>query len=1127
MSTFEERYSKLNPKQKEAVDYINGPLLVVAGPGTGKTEILSLRVANILKRTDMLPKNILCLTFTNSAAYNMRDRLAELIGRDAYKVNIHTFHSFGTDIISSYPEYFYQGAVFTPVDELGQIAILEEILSELEHDNDLSNLHPEGGYVYLRSIREAIGYLKKAGITDEEFKSILDFNKQSLDVLNPLIDSVFSPRISKKVVDIAEGLLDELSSVESAKSALASVASITSVVRESLVGVLDDVAKSGKTSPLSGWKSDMTKPDEQGRRVLKDTSYIDKLYALADVYRKYRERMYKRRYYDYDDMILRAIEGIAGNNALRYELQDKYEYILVDEFQDTNDAQMKLLMLLTDFHQDQRDPNLMAVGDDDQAIFKFQGAELSNIIKFTESYPNTKIITITSNYRSTQDILDLARYLITQGAERLENRMPGIDKNITAAGAAKTPGRILLKSFPTNLHQYFRVASIIREQIEEGKPPSDIAVIARYHRQLEELALVLNKMEVPVTYERHNNVLEEPHIHQLIQIARFVSSLCRKNTDEADEFLPEILSYPFWGLDRAVVWEIAKAAERSGELRLRWLDVMRTYDDEYVRSIADFFLYLGTISYYDTLEHVLDDIMGAGGELIPEGEDDEPENNFIIDGKRFVSPFKRFYFATERRDEDSVQYVRFLSGLRAFVSAIRENKKDELLKIEGLVEFVKIHVSNDIPIIDNSPFVNATDAVNLLTAHKAKGLEFDTVFVLDCQEDIWTGKGRGSNLPLPVNLPIAPAGDTLDDQLRLFYVAVTRAKSNLYLCSYEYKDNGKKSAILPFILKPVDDRSAESNLTKFLTPVVYEPDTDRVADNRDVLATSWESYHALPVVHEERAIFDKILERYQLSVTHMNNFLNVARGGPQLFFEQNLLRFPQSKNLAGAFGSAVHRTLELIYTHLKKTGSVPDLDPVLDWYDHEILLERLTKRQFENFSQKGRDALSVFYEKKIGSFDESHFSEANFRDQGVIVGGAHLSGKIDKMVPVSGGEIEVHDFKTGKPKHDWKGSGTYEKSLLYNYRRQLIFYKLLVENSKDFGDKFQVRRGVLEFVEHDRGNLIDLLFEITDDDVARTTELIKIVYKKIRDLDFPDTAKYKENVEGIIEFEDDLLDGNV
>jgi hypothetical protein len=219
--------------------------------------------------------------------------------------------------------------------------------------------------------------------------------------------------------------------------------------------------------------------------------------------------------------------------------------------------------------------------------------------------------------------------------------------------------------------------------------------------------------------------------------------------------------------------------------------------------------------------------------------------------------------------------------------------------------------------------------------------------------------------------------------------------------------------------------------------------------------------------------------------------------------------------------------MELIYTYLKKTGKTPGVELVFEWFDHELLLERLSKREFDKYSQKGRDVLTIFYDKKIDSFHESHFSEFNFRDQGVIVGGAHLTGKIDKMVPIGATEISVHDYKTGRPKTAWKGDSANEKSLLYNYRRQLVFYKILVENSKDFGGTYQVNRGVLEFVEPKGEELIDLETEITGEDVARTEELVKIVYRKIRDLDFPDTSVYKDTLSGTVAFEEDLLAGKV
>ncbi len=161
---FEERYGALNARQQEAVDAIDGPVLVVAGPGSGKTELLSLRVANILRNTDTLASSILCLTFTDSASVNMQKRLEGLIGAEAYKVTIHTFHSFGREIIAQNAEYFYKGANYSPADEIQQLEILQEIFETLPHDNSLDSRHPEQGYTYMKEVRERIGDLKKAGL---------------------------------------------------------------------------------------------------------------------------------------------------------------------------------------------------------------------------------------------------------------------------------------------------------------------------------------------------------------------------------------------------------------------------------------------------------------------------------------------------------------------------------------------------------------------------------------------------------------------------------------------------------------------------------------------------------------------------------------------------------------------------------------------------------------------------------------------------------------------------------------------------------------------------------------------------------------------------------------------------
>ena len=447
MDTFTERYKKLNPEQKEAVDHIDGPLLVVAGPGTGKTEILSLRVANILRQTEISPKNILCLTFTVSASQNMRKRLSELIGRDAYSVAIHTFHSFGVDIIESYPEYFYKGTVFNAADDITQIEILEEILSDLPHNDDLGNMHPEGGFAYLGSVKSAISELKKAGLSADDFRSVVEYNEKKLEQLNPGLNSVFSSRISKKTASTIKDFLNKLGSSGLDDSPFPGIDSIIDTVRNSLSGVLSDFEKSSKTTSITQWKNGMTGKDNDGALILKDTLYIEKLLSLAHVYSRYQERLHAQRYYDYDDMILDAICGIENNDDLKHTLRGIYQYVLVDEFQDTNDAQMKLLRLITGSGDAKSPPNVMAVGDDDQAIYKFQGAQIKNILNFGVTYPDSKVVTITSNYRSDQDILDIASYVIDQSEERLQTKMPIVEKSITSKIRSEKKAEISCDSF--------------------------------------------------------------------------------------------------------------------------------------------------------------------------------------------------------------------------------------------------------------------------------------------------------------------------------------------------------------------------------------------------------------------------------------------------------------------------------------------------------------------------------------------------------------------------------------------------------------------------------------------------------------------------------------------------------
>lgn len=1123
-ASFVEAYAGLNPEQKKAVDTIDGPVMVIAGPGTGKTQVLALRVGNILNRTDLPPGSILCLTFTDAAQVNMRERLSELIGPAAFKVAIHTFHGFARAIITDYPEYFYGGADFTAADDLGQREILEEIFRALSRSDPLASVH-EGEYIYLSAAQSSISDLKRAGLTPNDLDRILAENAEDLVRMNEDITRVFGERLGKGSTLLAVELAKKWSGDGGSPHAVPPPrlihAAAASLSRAAGIALADE-----KTAPLSSWKEKWTTRDGNGTRVLKDTMTMEKMTSLARVFRQYQEKMRAARLYDFDDMLLDVISAMEEHPALLYALEERYQYILVDEFQDTNDAQLRLIRLIGSAPVNEGRPNIMIVGDDDQAIFRFQGAEISNIIDFPKQYTGHELIVLTKNYRSTQEILDVSREVILKSGERLETAYPALRKILVASRPDLGQGHIRHVTLPTRAHEHAHIARAIASLIKEGSDPRTIAVITKRHRELEDIARVLVSSGIPIKYERKQNVFHEPHIRTLITMARFITSIIRHGRKEADELLPTLLSSPIWGLSRVDVWRIAQhAADRSDR---SWLAAMEEDENERVRAIAGWFMELASRALSDPLERILDEMIGTDGVLLPRQSssflrgDDEHEDSttpFPHENARhnFRSPLREYYFGTDARKKAEARYLMFLSSLRVFVGALREYKKGNPLFLEDMVAFVDLNERNRLILSDTTPFASAHHAVNLMTAHKAKGLEFDTVFVASCQDDVWAGRGFPDKIPFPMNLRIKHE-DSDDDRLRVFYVALTRARKHLFLSSYRHDDAGKASLRTGFILPDEEDGAIARNLKEEEEDV---PDNDLLG-SLDVMPMHPEFF---PIVPGEKAILLELLRDYTMSVTHLNNFLNIARGGPQLFLEQNLLRFPQAMAPASAYGDAMHRSIERLYREFQRAGRVPSEKDLIGWFDEAMDSERMTRIEREHFREAGHKALPVWYRVSGKGITTAERSEVNFARQGVVLAGVPVTGKIDKM-SIHDDSIIVTDFKTGKAKATWDGRTPDEAITLSAYRRQLIFYKLLVENAHDFA-QYRVSRGYLEFLEPVDGEIRTLPLDITDDDASRLIDLIRIVHEKISTLDFPDTASYSPDADGINAFEDDLLSGKI
>lgn len=1091
--------------------------MVIAGPGSGKTEVLALRVARILQQTHAQPSNILCLTFTESAASNMRTRLAQLIGAQAYRVAIHTFHSFSVEVINRHPEFFYGGANMQPADDVVRLEIIEGALRGLPHGHPLGSVHPQQGYVFAKPVLRAIEHLKKAGLEPDDFKKIIESNERDMTALDELVDRAFSERMSSKQLPLIQEVLSAMKKLphEAQKTILPNLPwrSYQHVVVSALSQALGECAEVGDVTALSAWKTEWTQKGDDGKRHLKDAGdRLVRMKEVSSIYNHYRHALYDRGYFDFDDMILDVADAALKNTPLAAELQEQYQYMLVDEFQDTNEAQMRLVRIIADAPVNEGRPNIMVVGDDDQAIYRFQGADISNILSFSNVWKDVALVTMTDNYRSTQPILDAASSVIKRGVARIESILPTVEKILVAANSTLAPGDIKHWRLPTASHQYHFVAKEIRRCMERGIAPDAIAVIARTHRELEDLVPYLRKAKVPIRYEREQNVFEEPHIKQLITLARFLVSVGEKNLREADEYLPAILSYPFWGVSRLDVWQVANEAYKN---RKSWLEVMRSSSVPLIRDIGLFLIDVAIEAKSQPLGSTIDRLVGAHVTLYD--EDDETLSLSKTAQGEFISPFKSYYFNKERFLHARAEYVSFLSSLRTFINALREYRRGTMLSLHDLVAFVEIREKNNLPLNDLSPFSNALDAVSLLSAHKAKGLEFQVVFVLSCLDAVWAGRGESKKLALPQNLPIEPAGDTDDDKIRLFYVALTRAKEYLYLTSYDTKDDGRETSPLRYLLS---DAAREAH-TQFNSII---PHGDSIPDTSEVLEASFVSFHSAPYRGEEEALLRHMLQEYRLSVTHLNNFLDVVDGGPQKFLENNLLRFPQAKTPASAYGTAVHEALARSVASFKKTQKRPAVTSVIKWFTEALQNERLSERDFLFHSVRGEKALALFYEKFKHEFTQTDLVEVDFSQQGVVIDGAHLVGKIDYMKKMDGGALRVADYKTGRAYISWDTDSDDERRKLRNYRRQLLFYKLLVEQSRTFSGS-SVEQGVLYFVEPQKGVSVDLALSITKEETERLAALVARVWHMIRALQFPDVTAYAQNLSGVEAFEEDILSG--
>ncbi|PIR54468.1 hypothetical protein COU75_00695 [Candidatus Peregrinibacteria bacterium CG10_big_fil_rev_8_21_14_0_10_42_8] len=969
--SFISSYSILNEQQKKAVDTIDGPVMVVAGPGTGKTQVLALRTANILRSTQMKPGNILCLTFSKSGATAMRNRLRQIIGPDAYGVTVHTIHGFCNDVITSNPSVFEQWSSMEQISDVERFRSLNKIIDQLLPG--LAIVNAKSPYIRTKDILGRLSELKREGVS------------------NP--DELYA-------------IADEYHEIMASKSKEG-----TKVHKKNLLAAV-------------------------------------KFRELIDIYCKYQEMLKATGRYDYEDMILNVIAALKEEDWLLASLQERYQYILVDEFQDTNGSQYELIELLSTDPTADSHPNIFVVGDDDQAIYRFQGANLKNILSFRERFSDAPVITLTQSYRCTQPILDAAESLISVNTERLVGRIAGMDKHLVAA-AQKGGDKPKLLMSASDMSEPWMIADLVEERLEEGIPPEEIAVLVQTNRELLTIYDVFKARNIPAVLSGKLDLLSHPLVSQAIAILQAID-------DKSDTNISDALSCECFGCHPADLAEIfAKMRDERKPIESVLLSIDRSDNTIEFRNIAamtsarDCILGLQQNAERRTVLEMLEHIYRETGLLdaMSKGEMD------IID----FAAATEFFDRIKQRAYEQPHF-----GFKEFMNDVSYYTNPD---------YGSLRMTYDLPHLTES-------GVQLMTAHKSKGLEFHTVIITNFREGHWDKRRNPPSVAVPEDLLFGWEKDQKSfeknqDERRVSFVAMTRAKRELiFTCPHELTSGDSTKTVAP------SGFFAESG--------------DLVEEYKEVKHPEQMSTLLSVPKREFDAEFETFLRRriehFALSPTSLNHFLE----DPLLFLEVDLLQRPQAKEPHFAYGNAIHHVLAKWADSIKVGEPLQQTDALTLFRSHLQKKELLTKNEFDRLEHLGLETLTRYFDTALAPpYPIIHKVEFSINAR---IGDIPIKGKIDRidLMEQNSTSAIVIDFKTGKPK-------TEKQIIDFGYFRQLVFYGVLIEAGYSM---LQPKEYVLDFVGESELDPIKRKFTVSEQDKAELKEVIDIVWKKILALDF-------------------------
>lgn len=928
--------ARLNKEQKEAVEHYQGPLLIIAGPGTGKTTVLTHRLAYLIQKRKVKPDQILAVTFTNKAAKEMEERVDNLLPFSCFDLRVGTFHSLGEEILREHGLEIGLPLNFKVLDQRESWLMMRQYWSRF----DLPFFQPLGDPGSLISaLLTHFSRCKDEGISPERYEAF--------------------------------------------------------------------------------WQREKKKG--------KNREEVKKMRDLVKAYKTYQALLIENKALDFGDLINDNLLLFQKRPRILKAYQARWPFILIDEFQDTNWSQYQLVKFLA-----KPKNNLTICTSGDQAIYQWRGASFTNVFQFTKDYPKAKLVVLKRNYRSRQAILDLSyRFIQANNPHRLEFQIKkkknwSVEDHLVATKKGKASIQIL--HFAREGEEVNGVIKKIRELLQEV-PPQEIAILSRTHQSLRPFEKALQHAGIDYQSSTAESLYHQPIIVDLLAYFQVLDNHFN------DPALYKVLNLPFWRIKTETISRLIAYRQKKGTSLFQGLDEAEVSPLEeqklqsFRRSIEKYAQMLREKSLSEVFVRILDET-GWLKWLVAQKD----EKN--------IAWLNQFYERLRRFEENSFPY-----NLHDFLRQV------EMIRDEGGFEE------------QNMDIQKGPEAVKVMTVHASKGLEFEYVFLVNLINQRFPSNRRRDLLPLPEGLIRGkiPRGDLhLEEERRLFYVAMTRAKKGLFFTWADDYGGSQKRRPSRFL--------QELGLAASLSEQRFSPSVQRKPKKK-------------------KAINKNLLPNH-FSYTQFAAFQTC----PQQYKFAHILKLPARGRPERSFGKTMHRTLELfLKTYVlnpKFSASWEALQKLYrenwidDWYENE--------KQRKEYFQRGKRQLKLFWKNfqkerpKIYLRQGEPFLEKEFL---LPLGPYSLKGKIDRLDTLEDG-VEIIDYKTGKP----------PKRLNAEKKQQLLLYQIAAE------EVFGLHPKKLSFYYLEDGS--KLSFFGTDKEKQATKEKILEIIKEIQKSSFPAKPSY-------------------